>query len=298
MKNIYIILLLGFLCLPVHAQVDDYFNGYKINGNFSFELEQQLLQKNHFLDIIPFSSDTIVAIRQQSYYLTYKFGLQRELEINESSINHLISGIDDTNQTIVGNCILYLQSFSPSEFSIPALQRIDSLLQSDNQYHFRELYKLAAYLGVGLETIQRQLLQKDKYNNNQRWVMHLALARLGHAKSIQYCLQVAEQIAEGNDQVAYLVPDLIYTRQRELINYCLEILNSNEENCSSPNPDIDTKILCAYRVLELLAPIIRNFPYKHSPSGYLQVEDYQKALYGAREWFFNNPDYQINSDTF
>jgi hypothetical protein len=50
--------------------------------------------------------------------------------------------------------------------------------------------------------------------------------------------------------------------------------------------------------MELLAPVIEGFPYETDATGTLVVDDYVKALSVVREWFNQNPDYQIKNDSF
>ena len=293
MRKIYLVLILCLLYVHTFAQVKEYFLEYNNIGLFDNSLEESIVEQGNIFELEPFYSDTLSIVRQQAYYLTYKIGINSNDEVKHLSIHRLIDGVSESNLAISGNCLHYLQDFPNSSFPIKSLHRIDSLLKSPKHSHYREIYLLAGYVGVGIETIQQQLLLPDNYNKNQQWVMRLALARLGHKESMDKCMEWAKQIEDGNDKVAYLVPDLIYTRQPDAIKYCISILMSDEKNCLSPNPDVDAKILCGYRVLELLAPVIKDFPYTVGSAGYLQVNDYQEALFGAREWFKSHPDFEI-----
>jgi len=286
----------------VNAQVTSYFNTFRQKGSFDYKLEQKILSstspKKLFKQLNTYYTDTLVQVRQQAYYLSYKAVQQAELGEQQRAVCVLLKGCADINNAVIGRCLLYLKSFPVTAFTADSKESLQALMQKKKIAHFRELYMLVGYVGVGFGIIQQQLLGVNNYNNNQRWVMRLVLARMGHAKSIEYCMQMAKQVEDGNNKAAYLVPDLIYTRQREAIDYCVDILNNDKKNCFSPNPDLDAKILCGYRVLELLAPVIRQFPYKAGPAGSLLVDDYEEALYKAREWFVTNPEYKINTDKF
>lgn len=302
MRKLYLIIFLQAFGLYTKAQVPEYFNIFSKEGSFNYTLEQKILSslspRMLFQSLDPYYTDTLVQVRQQAYYLSFKISQQAELADQKEAVHILLNGCNDANKAVVGRCLSYLKSFSVKAYDTDSKESLNHLLQEKEMAHFRELYLLAGYVGVGMGTIQQQLLSTVDYNRSQRWVMHLALARMGHKESMKSCILMVEKVEDGNNKVAYLVPDLIYTRQKEAIDFCVDILNSDEKNCLSPNPDIDVKILCGYRVLELLAPVINNFPYKAGSAGNLLVDDYEKALYVAREWFLKHPDYEINTDNF
>jgi len=131
------------------------------------------------------------------------------------------------------------------------------------------------------------------------WDIHLSLARLGNKEEIKYCVDLVRN-AGLNDKVIYnLFPDLAYTRSKEAVYYMLEVLNSDSKDCFSPNPDNPVKIPCAYRVMEFLAPVIKNFPLKTDKDGELDVDDYEKSLITCREWFKKHVnDYEIDKDRY
>ena len=68
--------------------------------------------------------------------------------------------------------------------------------------------------------------------------------------------------------------------------------------CQSPNPDLSEKIPCAYRIIELLAPVIENFPIKVDPAIGLESDNYPKTLQTVRNWFKNNNNYKIKKDKY
>jgi hypothetical protein len=93
-------------------------------------------------------------------------------------------------------------------------------------------------------------------------------------------------------------PDLVYTRKREAIDYLIEALNSNSKNCESANAENAERIPCAYRVMEMLAPIIENYPLKRNESGDIETNDYPTALQKVKDWFKENKNYKILKDNF
>jgi hypothetical protein len=116
---------------------------------------------------------------------------------------------------------------------------------------------------------------------------------MGNGETAAWCVQKARKAPVNSNTVGYLLPDLIYTRQKTAIDYCVELLFSDEKLCMPPNPDLSEKIPCAYRIIELLAPAIENFPIEVNPSIGLESDDYPKTLQTVREWFQANSNYKI-----
>jgi hypothetical protein len=102
-----------------------------------------------------------------------------------------------------------------------------------------------------------------------------------------------------NDNVVYeIFPDLIYARQMEAISYLTRVLFSDENNCESADAENATKIPCAYRVMEQLAPVSEGYPLELGESGDVKTKDYTAALKKVREWFRKQKDYKIIRDTY
>jgi hypothetical protein len=98
--------------------------------------------------------------------------------------------------------------------------------------------------------------------------------------------------------VYQIFPDLVYTRQRPIFEMLIVALNSDVRNCQSANAENLTKIPCAYRIMEMIAPAIEGFPYKLDESGDIDAENYQEALITVRDWFKGNRDYKILTDRY
>ena len=133
-----------------------------------------------------------------------------------------------------------------------------------------------------------------------KWAAHLALARMGDNTEIAYCIRVVQSKQMNNAIVYNLVPSLIYTRQKAVFDYLITILNSDEKNCNSSNPDNDSRIVCGYRVMEFLAPVIKDFPLQTIPGiNQIKTNNYDAALETARKWFKEKGEkYEILNDNY
>jgi hypothetical protein len=71
-----------------------------------------------------------------------------------------------------------------------------------------------------------------------------------------------------------------------------EILNE-DNNCSSANNDNPAKIPCAYRIIEAIAPYIKDFPVKINRIGEIEGNP-QEELQKARTWIMAHlQDFQV-----
>ncbi len=300
--TLLVIILVQVVVLDTRAQTGNYIEKYRINGITDYEVEQGLVKAistNALIDSLSiYTSDSLAFIRLKAYELINRKGLKDEATVQVAVVEKLVSGCYDQDLSVINRCLSYLQSYPREAFNPSSKSWLEHLLQSTQTVSFKQLVLLAGYVSFGNEVLQRKLLLKDDYTQRQIWQMHLALARMGNTKSLNYCVDLAQKVKDGNDKVAYILPDLIYTRQKQAIDYCVEILNDDHKHCTSPDPDKDEKICCGYRVMELLAPVIVDFPYELDASGTLNTSDYPSALKESRDWFRTNPDYQINTTTF
>ena len=156
---------------------------------------------------------------------------------------------------------------------------------------------LVGYLRVDKSTGELQSLSQPGNSPQIRWAALLALSRMGDATASQDILKRVKKAGINDDVVYDLFPDLIYTRNKELFAYLIEVLHSDEKNCTSAGENV-SKIPCAYRVMEMLAPIIKDYPLTLDASGDVNTKDYAAALQTVRTWFKQHPNYTILNDTY
>jgi hypothetical protein len=215
-------------------------------------------------------------------------------------VKQIIKGCRDKDSGICGMELNSLTHFRKDDFDNEAAYEL-SVLTKEKIPHYHILIKLTGFVGISdLKAGYRQMLADKKYPNAQsRWALHLSLARMGEQDEIDYCFQKVRNIKVNDDVVYELIPDLIYTRQKKVFDYLLEIIESDEKSCSSSNPDSNVKIICAYRVMEQIAPYIENFPVETGTSGDLKTTNYDTALAKVREWIkANRESYSIKTDSY
>ncbi len=296
------ILVVSLLTVSVKCQVNEYFNALRSSQNTDFEFEQ-----NYFMALKPdsllvqlqsFHSDSNVIVRNKVYDIYYRRAMLLDINQRSEFIARLIEGCHDSDIKNQLYCVNHLKSFSRIEFDEAGRSYLSDLLINSRLSMDREFILLAGYLNFGYEQLSRRILMSDKYGALQLYWMHLALARMGEENSVEYCINLASGVNDQNSRVAYILPQLIYTRQRKAIDYCIQMLYSEDKLCVSPDPDKSEKVCCGYRIMELLAPVIIGFPYQIDNSGTLKTSDYKKALINVREWLNVNSEYQISTASY
>lgn len=182
-------------------------------------------------------------------------------------------------QSVVDMSYLY----EPSYLTPSLLNFLSGRVISKDEPHL-SLIRLSGWFKIRqLENFVRQQLTVANDFKSQ-WTYHLFLGRMGDPNSVQYCIETIRKIGLNDDVVYHLIPDLVYLHQNEAIDFILTKILDDEELCTSPNPDYDVAITCAYRLMELVAPVIEGFPLRTGPSGDLEVDDYPTGLEQVRQW--------------
>lgn len=247
----------------------------------------------------PYKNDSLENVRSLAYNAIAVSGQKSTDSLfRQIAVNILVGGCTDKEAALRKNIAGQLENFRKPDFTKPAKQRLAGLL-SMKQTYYRHTVKLIGFLNMKEQiTVLSQMIDSGKVTNRTlKWDFHLTLARLGVENEINYCVSFVKSTGV-NDKVIYnLFPDLAYIRSKEAVDYMIEILMSNSKDCYSPNPDNPVKILCGYRVMEYLAPIIKDFPLEVDRDGELDIDDYEEGLQICRNWFNQHIDDYVIDDS-
>ncbi|MDX9694675.1 MAG: hypothetical protein RBT49_02695 [Bacteroidales bacterium] len=246
-------------------------------------------------------NDSLAKVRLQAYYLTYKTTYKSINNKNRTdAVYRLVNALKDPDAGNVGNVADWLTNFKTIDFTSVSKDSLITVLHNPAS-NSDKIIKHVAFAGMidQVDYLQHCLTNKTYKKSKDTWAAHLALARFGVESEIDYCVNQVKNQAVNDDMIYELIPDLIYTRQRKAFDYILTILNSTQKNCCSANPENPQKIECGYRVMEYLAPVIKNFPLEIDSTGELLTNDYVNALKTLRNWFKENEQtYEIITDTY
>jgi hypothetical protein len=232
--------------------------------------------------------DDDAEVRLNSYRFLYLSGLKHQ-EFSELVVSDLVFyGLSDANQGNRKTVCEFLDSFSAQNFSAATKNKVANYA-IEGTTPFEDITLLAARLNLTDLVLHFQhLLSQENLKQSKEWTLKIALGRLGDNAAASWCLEKVKSIGMNDQVIHNLLPDLIFMHHKPSIDFLLETILSDEKKCSSPNPDSDAKINCAYRIMELVAPAIDNFPIAVDEDGELECDDYEKALNIVREWINSN----------
>jgi hypothetical protein len=209
----------------------------------------------------------------------------------------LTESLKDKDASNVRSALRYLTTYGKGDFSKEAKDSLINRIKL-KPADLDQLIKLAGFLN--LTQIKDEIRPYAQAGNPKqiRWAVLLALARMGDAAALKDLMQRVSKLPVNDDVVYKIFPDLIYTRQKKSLDYMIEALNSDVKNCMSADAEKEVEIFCGYRIMEQLAPVIQDYPFKLDLSGDLQTDDYPSALSTVRNWFRAHKDYTILTDHF
>lgn len=169
-------------------------------------------------------------------------------------------------------------------------QRIHALAQKKEMSHREKIIDLLTMLkyepGYALAYEE---LQKNNLPLAKQFKYNALFAGRGHEPSIAW-LKLQIQGRKVDQQALYaVVPHLLATHQKVLVQWVVNGLYESEELCPSSD---DRKGHCGVLILEQLAPLIQDFPIQADESGLITDND-ARAIETAKTWFTNNPNYII-----
>ena len=243
--------------------------------------------------------DTMPDLRLLAGKIMDRIGLKTtDQSLRQKSVTLLLKLCGDPDTRIANYAGLCLKNYSYLDFDNDAQLTIRNYIKRKT-FGYDNMLRVAGYLNISdIMGVIKEKISSGMLSRKEKWTAYLVLARLGDGNAIDYCLNEVKKLKISNNLVYDILPDLVYTHQRKCFDYLIEIIQNNEPLCESANPEAPGKILCGYRVMEYLAPVVENFPLKTSISGDIIAKDYKQALKETREWFKKHPDYKIIANKF
>jgi hypothetical protein len=304
---LFLVILLNYQLLPAQNLKSDLKSVMEIaryNRAASSEILNIYIEKepeNLVKAVFPYLNDSSPDVRVFAINLFGKVGKAVSTKVvRQEIVVNLVNACGDINRGVRNEAIIKLKHFKKEDFNEQSKNKILELV-SNRELLDKTFIRIAGMANPeGISKVLNELLADSTIKKRDlKWNIQLALARTGNKAASEYCVNFVSSVGV-NEMVAYeLFPDLVYTRSYESMEYLVKILNSDEKNCRSSNPDSNEKITCAYRVMEYLAPVIEYYPVETNASGDIKTSDYKRALITVREWFAKqNGRYIINSSTF
>jgi hypothetical protein len=276
----------------------------RINAYFSGVnpfMEDAIASPDKLMELLQYyEKDSAVSVRNFTYELYAAIHAKTtNNSVKQRIVERLCTALSDSIQRIRATAAIALEDIPKNAFTGKAKQLFIESFTAYGELD-EEQVLLAGYLGWQelLGTLQR--LKNDPAQENRiRWNCYLALARMGDKIALDFILDATKK--QGiNDRVVYnYFPDLIYTRRREAFDYLIQELYNTDKNCNSPNPNVSREMVCGYRIMEMLAIVVKDFPLKITASGTIDTKNYDRSLDTARKWFkTHETDYIILDNLF
>ncbi len=244
-------------------------------------------------------SDTVLAVRYEALSLYSQMALRsKDKALLKKSIRS-ITGNAVLNNSINNQIVNLLKRYSKQEFESEELQLMKSLLESqdNNIGNLAKVYAFAA--GPAAQNDLSALLVKPTLNKGDKKDIKLALVRSGHETYAQKMNETLKQQVVNDELIYSALPDVLYTKNKEMFTWLLNGIMSDNKKCSSANNDDPAPMICAYRLIEQLAPHILDFPVSINAKGEIDSKDLAKSLADVRAWITKNKDtFEINRDTY
>ncbi len=269
-----------------------------INQELLQKIKQDPEEQKKVLALRQFIGDSTQTDFNNAIYLLGQLGKANANRSLHKEYVLLLSEIALLNKNQAARSIKTMQLFERDAFT-PAVKDNLWMVITFNEIARIEAIEMMGFIGgnedvdllKGLPSFQR-LGQKEKYK------ILLALVRIGDSESFETYYQDISNRVIGDKVVYSILPDMIYTRNKRVFDLLLQEMNTTIPRCYSANNDSEERILCAYRIMEEIAPYILRFPVAVDKSGALEG-DYEQALEAVRQWMQNNQlEYSINMDKF
>lgn len=245
------------------------------------------------IEIAPqYFSDTLSRVRAKMYGLVGEAVVNsKDQNLRQLAVEQLVKASADFENLDL--LLLKLSAFKKSDFTQASRDTLVVLFRKKPPY-LDQLARLVGSLQMTSLKDDLMVLSGPTTSNQRiRWAALLALARMGNAEATQSMMKRVQRLPVNDDVVYEVFPDLIYTRQRQAIDYLIVELKNDEKKCTTADAEDETPITCAYRIMELLAPVIEKYPLEVDTSGDIKTKDYKKSLGTVRAWFEKNKDYGI-----
>lgn len=295
------LLLVTTTALAQTKSLDNYFAQIRAGkyANVPAEVSKPELANGLLKSLGVYATDTMPVVRARATGLVRTIGLQSKVAtVRTQAVQQLVAAAKDRDTGNSGVVLNYLTGFRKNDFSAASKDSLYAYFQRKSG-NMNTLIRLLGYLNVQKAKNELFALSQDgAAGRKDRWAALLALSRMGDEQAINDVMNRVKRMPVSDALVYEVFPDLVYTRRREAFNYLLETLNSDAKNCKSADPERPSRIPCAYRVMEMLAPAIGNYPLKLSESGDVITPDYPAGLAQVREWFKVNREFRILEDKY
>lgn len=205
----------------------------------------------------PLLLDTSVAKAESVLQLLTEKALHNSVKDQQHFLENLLSQALTKRPSLNYPIWRAASQFPKASFGTQAQQSILDQIKSQPQY----LDKWLMLAGLATDDPWPiRLLLAERPTRNIQQAAKLALVRMGDQQQAQSLLRGIQRIPIHDDFVYDIAPLAIYTRDQTIIEYLVDIVIQDLGQCHPADAEIAGQISCAYRLVELLIPILKGFP--------------------------------------
>lgn len=219
--------------------------------------------------IFEHSNDTLLESRWFGVTLTAQVGsFSDNPEVIKRSISNLVRFLFDADTRIQHAAAQSIENFSPKHFTKTHRDSLLAIIKSiQNPNIITVIVKVAGKLDIR-EAIPfiKDFTENSKNPFIQRWVSLAALIRMGDSEAEKKMFDFMVKTGYNLDAITMLYPYILYSRSRNNVNHLISAVKNDTSECESSNPNVTTRIPCAYHILKVIGPEIRELNWS-GPSG-------------------------------
>lgn len=191
----------------------------------------------------------------------------------------------------------YLLSQPVSSFGATEQASLRTLLGRKALADFPELILVAGAVGGSalLGAVPPALRAEPEVSQ----LVKLARVRAGDEALAAELVDRLRDFNLDDDYVERLLPDLLYTRSRTVLDHLWQLTVVPNAACTTLDPEDETYIDCGYRLAEGLGRVTVGFPVPLGAEGLFAVpaSDYAAALERVRRWYRGHADSYVIDQT-
>lgn len=228
--------------------------------------------------------DSVLEVRWRGLLLTsHLTTLVDDAPTSDALLSLLLLYMHDEDNRIVHYASEILEDFKPAVYGKEHRQELVVLLDSvENPNILTSLYQLCGQHRVEqCIPVLKDVVSSDNTPFMQRWVALAALSRLGHDEAGAAMTRYLTRMDLSLNTIDILYPWVMFSQNRDNIDFLVDKIRHDESGCESTNPNVSTDIPCAYMLLRVVAPHVKELPWKGENG--LQNMQHEAALARARE---------------
>lgn len=256
-------------------------------------------EKDLLAALSPYFADSNLAVRNEALHLNMRLGTaSKDAEVQRKSIQHILANCV-FDKMISNQLVNLLKKYNRSHFSAVEVKMMGEVLigQERNVGTLAKIYAFAG--GADAMSTLKELLNKAGINRNDKKDIKLALVRCGDVALSEKMLETLKQQVVNDEFLDGAVREVLYTRNKSLIQFLLDAVLKDDKKCSGGQGDGETPVICAYGLVEQLAPVIKNFPGALNARGEIVEKDRAKMLNTVRIWIKSNREtFEVEAERY